>query len=449
MITSSGGESPIAAKRRIVSFSRRNLLSATGGILLPGAASATGDELVRPADEFANSVGVCVHLGGEPYKSRFAQFRELIGAIGIRHLRATVSLSANFASWHELYAELGIRSNLLVSPTTNTVQQMMAYLDAVGPGSVSAIEGPNEVNTNWFIAQPASRGDWSGTVVAYQRDVYRTLRLRYSATTLPVVSPTLLDWKPRDVALIRDAAEFCDIVALHSYVQHAQEPETQENYAALSWYVRNFRDGFKPDAPMMVTETGYTNMTSPGGSGVSELAASVYLPRLLLNNFGAGVLRTFLYEFMDGGVDPANHEHHYGMIHFDGTPKPAYDAVSTLMKALSDRGEAMVSRPRDRPIRLSFPDAPANLRRQAFSRRDGNVVVALWRPMRVWDVGRGIDVAVTPQPISVVPDWNVAQADCMLLNGHAAWTKLAIADGRIMVPVGDRVMLLRLFDHYG
>lgn len=250
-------------------LSRRTLLQGAMVALLhrPASAQAT---TVHSASDFIDSVGVNSHLSSEPYAAAFSRVSDLLAASGIRHLRDELRPTNNLGRWRDLFARCKIRSHLLVSPATNTVSQMLDYLSALGVDKVSAIEGQNEGDGEWFMAQKGAGTNWGATVIAYQQDVYRSLRARYSQDTLPVVSPTVLDWKPSDVQLIRGAADFCDVVAIHSYVQHAEEPETDAPYASLSWYLRNMRDAFKPGAPVMATETGYNSMVQQGGSGVSN-----------------------------------------------------------------------------------------------------------------------------------------------------------------------------------
>ncbi len=394
----------------------------------------------RPVADFLDSVGVNLHLGSEPYASRFETVRDLLAEAGIRHVRDELRPSNDLGRWARLHAAHGVRAQLLVSPVTNTVPEMLAYLEALGPGRVSAIEGQNEGDSPWFTAQPAARPDWSSAVVAYQRAVYRALRTRYDARTLPVVSPTVLDYRPQDVAPIRGAAPFCDVVAIHSYVQGGQEPETADDYAALSWYLAHMAEGFKPGAPVMSTEVGYCTPPNPGRGGVSEAAAAIYVPRLLLHNFAAGLRRSFLYELMDGGTDPRETEHHWGLVHHDGRPKPAYRALRGLMRALS-----APDAPRDEaPREVALPEAGADLRAVPLGRRDGGTVVALWRALRCWDPAARADLAPEARPQRVVPSRPAARARAMVPNDEEAWTEVAIRDGAASLPVGAKVVLLWL-----
>jgi hypothetical protein len=417
-------------------LSRRAFMMGGTAALLASPARAQGVPVCSAA-AFADSVGVNTHLGSEPYASRFGLVRELLAASGIRHVRDELRPSNDLARWRELFERHGIRSHLLVSPATNTVAEMLDYLAALGAEKVSAIEGQNEGDSDWFQAQEAARGGWAAAVTAYQRAVFQTLRERYPADVLPVLSPSVLDWKPGDMEAIRAAAPFCDMVAIHPYAQHGEEPETEAPYAALSWYLRQMRDGFKPGAPAMATEAGYNTLVEPRGAGVSEAAAAIYIPRLLLNNFAAGIRRTFLYELLDEGPDPAEWEQHWGLVRYDGTPKPAYRAVAALLQALD------ASQPGGVAVAAAFRGAPPEARAMQFRKADGSTIVAIWRAVRCFDAAAARGIAVDPVPLTVVPDRSVSQAAFTVLDGGTAWAELPVSNGAIAVPAGAGVVLLR------
>jgi hypothetical protein len=419
-------------------LSRRALLQAAAGALLSLPARSQTRPLLSAA-AFIDSVGVNTHLSSEPYAARFERVSELLEICGIRHLRDELRPDNKLNQWRELFRRYGVRSHLLVSPATNTVTQMLDYLAALGIEAVSAIEGQNEGDADWFMAHRAARGNWSATVVAYQREIFRALRARYKAAALPVLSPTVLDFKPGDMRLLDGAADFCDFVAIHPYAQHAEEPETDAPYAAISWYLENMRDGFKPGAPAMATETGYNTMVQPGGSGVSEEAAAIYIPRLLLNNFAAGIRRTFLYQLLDAGRDPAEWEHHWGLVRDDDTPKPAFHAIAGLLGALRDEPGSAA----EAPVRVALRNAPQDARLLEFQKTDGSTVAAIWRSVRCWDPERAAAIPAEAQTIIAAPDRRVSHAAIMTLNGKPEWTELAAASDGIAVPVGATVVLLR------
>ena len=423
------------------SISRRAFMAGSAATLLtsPLRAQTPG---VYPAAAFVDSVGVNTHLNSEPYASRFELVRDLLAAAHIRHVRDELRPRTNLKPWRELFETHGIKSQLLVSPATNTVQQMLDTLEALGAEKVSAIEGQNEGNSEWFMAQTAARGNWAATVTAYQREVFQALRARYPAAALPIVSPSVLDWKPDGMEAIRECAAFCDTVAIHSYAQHGEEPETDAPYAALSWYLRTMRDRFKPGAPVMATETGYNNIVRAGGAGVSEAAAAAYIPRLLLNNFAHGVRRTYLYELLDEGESPEDGEHHWGLVRYDRTPKPAYHALSAMLQALSE--EQGTASPPAKTVAAALTGAPPEARMLQFRKADGSTVAAIWRAIPCWDATAARDIPVEVLPLTMELDGPVSSAAFTIPGESTAWTELAVSGKTIAVPAGANVVIVRV-----
>ena len=426
---------------------RRALLQASAVFVLMRPAWASDESIHRAAADFIDSIGVNTHISSEPYLSRFAKVRELFRESGIRHARDELRPTNDLDRWHDLNETLGVKSHLLVSPATNTAGEMLTYLDKLGAHRVSAIEGQNEGDAEWFMAHPAAKGDWSRTVVEYQREIFHALRARYDAHKLPIVSPTVINWKPLDMPLLNGAAGYCDFVALHSYVQKAQEPETTDDYASLGWYIRNMADTFKPGAPLMVTETGYNNLVKPRGAAVSETAAAIYMLRLLLHNFSAGVRRTFLYQLLDGGDEPGQWEHNYGLVRHDDTPKPVFRAIGSLINALNDpEGPENQRQVRDFPsLDVTLRGRPIGVRMVRLQKRDGSAVLALWQPVRCWDVERAADIPVSPRIVTVVPDRPKVRASTLVPNDGGTWRDAPLSNDGIELPVGGKVVLLRLY----
>jgi hypothetical protein len=421
----------------MTALNRRTLLASSAAALLIRQTHAVAAPLPGPSDLFADSVGVNVHISSEPYASNFDRFHDLLATSGIRHLRDELRPSNDLARWRALNERSNILFNILVSPATNTVPEMMTYLDALGIQRVTSVEGQNEGDSPWFMSLPLAKPGWSNVVVDYQRDVHRALRERYTAEQLPLLSPSVIDWKPADVALLKGAAQYSDAVAIHSYVQKAQEPETTDDYAAVSWYLHNMRDAFKAGAPALVTEVGYCNVVKPGSAGVGEAAAALYFPRLLLNNFRLGILRTFLYEFWDGGTDPNEGEHHWGLLRNDGTPKPAYTAIRDLLSALQGArrtGDGQSLRVATRSLELKHV---------AFRDAQERPILAVWRAVRCWDVAKAEDIQVPMEPIEIAVDSRIASLAFNRPNDGKSWQRLPVTDGHVTIPLDGRVAILR------
>jgi hypothetical protein len=156
--------------------------------------------------------------------------------------------------------------------------------------------------------------------------------------------------------------------------------------------------------PVQATETGYHNAVEVPPAfdhrPASEEAAGVYMPRLFLDYFRRGVVRTYAYELLDEFPDPdrRNGEANFGLLRYDLSEKPAFASLERLIALLSDPG------PRFAPRRLDYQlgGAPPGLRRVLLQKRDGSFYLALWLPDSVWDEDRlaplhpgGADVRLT------------------------------------------------------
>ena len=146
--------------------------------------------------------------------------------------------------------------------------------------------------------------------------------------------------------------------------------------------------------PLITTEAGYHNAlnTTNGHLPVPEDVAGVYTPRVLLEHYLRGDKRVYTYELLDEFDDPAltNPEAHFGLLHRDFTPKPAYTAMKNLLGLLSDPGPAFT--PQALPIKVT--GFPSDGKYVVTQKRNGQYVVLLWRD--VSDLRPGAQAAARP-----------------------------------------------------
>ena len=81
--------------------------------------------------------------------------------------------------------------------------------------------------------------------------------------------------------------------------------------------------------PLVSSEWGYTTVS------VTEEQQGQYLARQWLSNLAEGVRLSIWYDWHDDGLDPKDGEHHFGTVHNDYAPKPAFEAAQRLTRALS------------------------------------------------------------------------------------------------------------------
>ncbi len=345
-------------------------------------------ERAAPADSFADSVGVCIHLGyGDTAYGRYDVIKRRLIQSGIRYVRDGVTLgNADVLGKLKDLAASGIKTNLVLDPRQVAPAQAVGLVKSLG-GAVASVEGPNEPNLFYSDLFPAGIRD-------YQARLYLALKADPQTASIPVLSPALAF--PGEIAA-RLGPVACDFGAMHPY------PGGQLPDAGLDDTLRATQV-VAPGRPVMTTETGYdtaVHVTS-GQPAVSEAAEAKYMPRLLLEAFGRGVRRSFLYEFADEHPEPAmrDAEQHFGLIRADGTPKPAFTAVANLIHLLGDPGPAFA--PRALGFRLSGD--VSNLRRALFQKRDGRQYLILWVNGRSYDQDAQADAAVPPQRVTITFD---------------------------------------------
>jgi hypothetical protein len=145
-----------------------------------------------------------------------------------------------------------------------------------------------------------------------------------------------------------------DAVSVHPYRTEAPETALADDLA-LRLLIHQYAPRGK-DIPVIWSEWGYTSV------GVSETQQAQYLAREWLCALSDGVRLSIWYDWHDDGLDPANTEDHFGMVHTDYSPKPAYLAARTLTQTLA--GYRFIKRiPLESPddFLLLFTHGPKNI----------------------------------------------------------------------------------------
>lgn len=359
-----------------------------------------------PASAFLDSVGVGMHLNYvDTAYGRQPEVLERLRELGVRHIRDAVPVQAPALSQGLRAAtDLGVRATLVIDIKIPPQVAVPAALSDVGRG-VEAFEAPNELDTSGLP-------DWRRRLDAFLPALRAAVR--GSNVDVPIVGPSFVD-----VANYRSVAPASyDLANVHAY-QGGKPPE-----APLEEHLRRAR-GVLPRRPLIFTETGYHNALAAAGGQppVSEEAAAAYMPRALLGSFAAGVRRTFVYELLDEKPDPRllDPEQHFGLLRQDLSPKPAFLAVRNLIAALRrSPGEAADSPPAPTVL------ASERVEQVHLTRADGSRVVALWRPVAVWDRSRRR--ALDPGRASVRLRWASAVRDVTVVRPSRSDRPVASAD---------------------
>jgi hypothetical protein len=355
----------------------------------PAGAGARQGERPASAEAFVDSVGVNIHSTyvDTAYADRprvIADLRDL----GVHNVRD--GLVAGRPDQREYLLELanyGIRTTFIMgAPNADVVASLDDSTRAFLARTSAALEGPNEYDTS---------GDpnWAADLRAYQQRLYRAVKGDPALASRPVLAPSLAN--PGSPEQLGSLDGLADIANAHPYPGGLPPEESLNTQLADLELQAGGR-------PIEATEAGYHNALATQGDHppASERAAAVYLPRLLLENFRRGIKRTFIYELVDEKPDPsgASRDEHFGLLHNDFSPKPAYWAVRTLLHVLSGSGGSDGDQP---PLRFSLSQPASAVHDLLLAGADGTYYLALWRPVSVWDTIRRVDLTAQPMPVQV------------------------------------------------
>ena len=389
----------------------------TGGVAVGGGGSGpvigggTGHSVGAVwSDKFVSSVGVATHFTYWdllPYGNNVNQTLTAIKAGGFRFIRDGLSVNTDQGSNNRYWGVLkqltqqGIKLVLVTQPTYlgnnrfdsppyNNQSNVDTAVNRIGASGILAFEGPNEVDNN--------NGFWGGipaygaNTKAYMRAMYT--RVKQIAPSVSVIGLTTTS--AYGSSFIGDISSYMDAGTLHPYpdggVPTASLAGTEGALAVLNGAHK----------PWWVTETGY--YTAPHATqnvyqpGVSEQAQAKYATRLYLDYFNAGIVHTSIYEIADEHVNQADAESNYGLLHNDGSPKPAYTALKNLLSLLADPGPTFTP---STTLGYSLAGTTSTIRQSLFQKRDGRFYLVLWNDVSVYNTSGKTDVANSAVQVAV------------------------------------------------
>jgi hypothetical protein len=163
--------------------------------------------------------------------------------------------------------------------------------------------------------------------------------------------------------------------------------------------------------------------------------------RTFLEQFRAGIRRTFAYELIDEKPDAHGRdaEQHFGLLRNDFSRKPAFNALRNLLTIVGrERRSGRLT-----PLRIQVSRSERDVRRLVLQKADGSYVVALWRLSSVWDIKRRKALHVGSQRVTVgLPGASrVTVADPVHGAGER---RIRIRGRRIHVRLGASPLLLHV-----
>jgi hypothetical protein len=231
-------------------------------------------------------------------------------------------------------------------------------------GRVRRFDLWNEWETRTGRTTPGTPEDY----VALARRAYPAIRAANPEALVlsgGISAPGLAD-KFVERLIAAGGLDFVDAISVHPYVFQKSGSIAPELAVAELDRVHALTSAAGKPKPVYVTEMGYPDFAGRGG--VSAETAAVYLARFVLlaatRPYVGGV---WWYSLRDQGTEPADKEHHFGVLDNAMTPKPA-------AAALRDVATLLAGAPR-----LRDESSGAIERRVAGTRADGVSVMLEWR----------------------------------------------------------------------
>lgn len=349
----------------------------------------------RSADDFVNSIGINLHLSyfQTAYGTGWATIiKPKLLALGVRHVRDAGAVVPDdrwmetvYGRMNELAAQ-GLRFNLLVRlPRANedgTVPAFARLLHYALP-AVESFEGLNEHDLS-------RRPDWVSEVRSCQQELYTAVKGDSRTRDMPVYGPSM--GRPGNASQVGDLSQWMDYGSIHPY-PGGLIPLT--NLADHETKVKILTG----DRPLVATETGYHTAVAWTGEhpAVSEQAMGRYVPRLVLEYFAAGIIRTYLYEFIDEGTSHADREQAFGLLRANGGEKPAYASLRNLIQILKDPGPSFTTSRLDYSLTGDLTD----LKTLVLQKRDGRFYLVVWQEAQSYDQSSKLEAVVADRSIGL------------------------------------------------
>lgn len=348
---------------------------------------------VRAAD-FVDTIGVTTHIDytDGQYRDIKADL-EALKYLGIDHVRDASPLPSSdpFGQGHlGDAADAGIKFTFFAqgdqSPAT-VVARLHAFA-AAHPGSIAAIEGPNEVN-NWPVAYNGQSG--TAGAQAYQKALFDAVNADSLLKNVPVLGFT-------DYPVHASASDWNN---LHPYPKNGDEPRD----AILSG--KTEQDAVDPGKPFAITEGGYhTSLgadTNGGWEGVDEATQAKLSLNFYMDAAQLGSKLTNQYQLLDAYPDRsggADQETHFGLFRLDGSAKPAATAIHNLTTILHDGGAGASSFTAG-TLNYSTTGLPSTGHTYLTEKSDGSFQIVAWNEPDVWDEKADHAIAVPASTVKL------------------------------------------------
>lgn len=427
---------------------RRFILSTLVAIAAtaPLASAQAAPVAARLSEDVVESIGVNLHLGyDDRIYNEFPKVKAGLLDLGIRHYRDALENPAFKQFVKDRHNELGragLRGTFLASAAP---AQDLASAELVSE-SLEAFEGQNEV-LNIYVHWDDAKRD---AARQHQRDLYKAVKDSPKWRAFPVIGPSAVGFE--GYKALGDLSAFMDIGNAHAYPL-GPAPAVPE-----SGYFKELEGAalVAPGKALMVTETGYqTGQNKEGNQRVSLAASGKYAPRLFLENFNRGILRSFWYELINQGkAEAQDQESNFGLLNHDFSLKPSGLAVKNLISVLAESSYNTTTRKWESPKPAFKPGAldftlsgdVANVHSTLLQKTNGRFYLCLWQEVASYNHDDKVeaDIVVPPVKVTLQMAAPIASAALYSPTRDTKPERLAVAGNQIALSVPDEVVIVEV-----
>ncbi|ADW71509.1 hypothetical protein [Granulicella tundricola] len=400
-------------------------------------------EAARQSDSFVDAVGVDTHLSYDntPYYREWPKVSALLRSSGIRHIRDGYhdwEPSSAFVKEHRELALAGIHTTYIIPNDPKTTSDDIVRFSHLVK-DLEALEAPNECDAGQNCGGGGKRG--IENAVNFQPLLHRTGDL----LDVPVLGPSFTSQEA--YAGVGKLSQMMTMNNLHVYFGGrnpgnqgwgAGDPEGH-NYGSLDWWIDQARlDG--DHLPVTITETGYLMPEKPTPYTLPRPLGGAYIMRTLLLAFNHHVTRTFLYELLDEVSSPD-----YGLLTADLQDKPAFTALRSLIKLLSDPGPPFA--PDALPYELRGGDK--NLGHTLLQKRDGTFFLIVWNEESQYDPAKCVLTVLQPKKITLQlgPGFVVTSISTFPDTGVMTTTATAVSGATTSLSIDGNPTIIKISSH--
>jgi hypothetical protein len=338
---------------------------------------------IRAAD-FIGDLGVNVTVEGPKTASTIVQDMAYLGLSRVRSAAVNPADPSSQVAAYGTLAAAGLKFDFFTRLPVAGVLGSINALVSAHAGSVTAIEGPNEVNVF-----PMTYGGLTGNAaaLAYQAALYKGVKSDPLLASTPVINFCSDPY----------ASGPSDASNAQPYPQDGKQPSAQLTYA----YDKRLAQA--PGKPVYFTEAGYATLTQPGqAEGVDEATQAKLDLNLVMDAAELGVASTYLYDLIDNAADPAGTHpvDHFGLFTTTGAAKPSAVAIHNLTTILADTGASATSFT-PTPLHDIINGLPTDGSSLVIEKSSGVYDIVVWAEPQIWNAATATEIAAAPTAVTI------------------------------------------------